>query len=440
MPNLDSHGGGPLQQAWRDAESLCIKCGFCLPACPTYRETGAEASSPRGRLDLIYAAATGELGIEAVNKELWLCLGCLACESACPSGIKFGEMLTAGRTAALAAHPGGAGQMPRRLVLYWLSSPGWTRLLAGLLRGFQGLGLAGLLGVANRLHLLPAKPARLLGALPPLPKPLRWRRSLTAAQAGLSPRESSGLLAGALPRVLLLSGCVMDALFGAVHQATVEVLARNGISTVAPAGQGCCGALYLHAGEHERALTLAKRNIQAFEGSPDPIIVNSAGCGATLKEYGKLLRNDPAWRTRAAAFSSRVLDICEYLAEIPLDSPGSLHPLKVAYDDPCHLLHAQGISEQPRKLLGRIPGLELVALREASWCCGSAGSYSLTHPEMAQKVLARKMDNIAASGAEVIATGNPGCLLQLQAGARQRKMVLRVLHPVELLAQAYRNQ
>lgn len=423
-----------LRAAWERAEALCVKCGFCLPACPTYRETGVEASSPRGRLDLMYAAADGRLSLQDVEPQLSFCLGCQACETACPSGIRFHEMLEAGRRDAAARRTGGgAGAWLGRFALArLLTSPPRLRLLVWALAAYQRLGLQALVRATGLPRALAPRLARLEAALPPLGWPRRWRQALTrepVAAGGGADRPAA---------VELLAGCVMDAAFGEVHAATVRVLARNGIRTVVPAGQTCCGALHAHAGESALAQALARRNIAANEAAGEPLlIVNSAGCGAALKAYGALLGDDPAWAERAHRYAARVRDVCEFLADIPLAPPTHRLGLKVAYDDPCHLLHAQKIRDQPRRVLAQVPGLELVTLREADMCCGSAGSYSLTQPEMSARLLARKLDHIAASGAQVVATGNPGCLLQLRLGARQRGWALRVAHPVELLAEAY---
>jgi glycolate oxidase iron-sulfur subunit len=238
----------------------------------------------------------------------------------------------------------------------------------------------------------------------------------------------------------LLTGCVMDAVYGSAHLATVQVLKHNGWTAWAPAAQGCCGALALHAGELEIAKTQARRNIAAFEpGGTAPIAVNSAGCGAAMKDYGKILEGDPVWRDRARAFSARVADVSELLARTELKAPGHAVPWRVAYDDPCHLVHAQKVRDPPRALLRRIPGLELVPLPEADWCCGGAGSFTLTQPAMSAQVLARKMGHVQACGAEVVASGNPGCLMQLASGIAERGLPIRVMHPIELLALAYES-
>ncbi|HEX9842412.1 MAG TPA: (Fe-S)-binding protein, partial [bacterium] len=268
--------------------------------------------------------------------------------------------------------------------------------------------------------------------IPPIPAPRPWRESVDTAAASL------GNASAAAERAVLFTGCVMDAAFGAVHAATAHVLAANGVACALPPGQRCCGALHAHAGETASARRLARANIAACEALGDaPVVLNSAGCGAFMKRYGALLADDPDWAPRAAALAARVRDVSEFLAARQLVPPTRPVPLRVAYDDPCHLVHAQGISREPRELLRAIPGLELVELPESTWCCGSAGSYSLQHPELAGAVLARKMEHIAAAHVDVVATGNPGCLLQLALGVRRRCLDVQVRHPIELLARAY---
>ncbi|MEE8396349.1 MAG: heterodisulfide reductase-related iron-sulfur binding cluster [bacterium] len=412
-----------LRAAWRGAESLCIKCGFCLPVCPTYGATGVESASPRGRLDLMYAVAEGDLTLDDIRAPLGLCLGCLACETACPAGIRFGDMLEAGHREVAATQK--IGPLQRFLLLRVLPSPPLLRALAWGLWAYQRSGLHALVRGSRLLSLLSPALGRLERNMPPLPVPLRWRRPTAAP-----PRHGA--------RAVLLTGCVMDALFGAVHAATVKVLQKNGVATLLPPGQGCCGALQLHSGETEAAKELARRNIAACEGTGDaPILVNAAGCGALLKNYGGLLADDPDWAARAEGFAGRVRDISEFLDDLPLKTPPGKVELRVAYDDPCHLLHAQKVGQPPRNLLAKVPGLELVTLPEADRCCGSAGSYSLTQPEMSAQVLERKMEHIAACGAEVVATGNPGCVLQIRLGVKNRGLKVEVIHPIQLLARAY---
>ena len=429
MPALATH----LQAAWLGAESHCIKCGFCLPVCPTYRETGNEAASPRGRLDLMDAAARGLLPVTDIRASLALCLGCLACETACPSGIRFGEMLEAGRADGMLAQNPHGSAAARAILALMTEHPRLLRLLAWSLWLYQRSGLQRLLRATRLLDAIFPGLARLERSAPTLPRPTRWRR---AARGHLAKaRERGEAPAG---HAALFTGCVMDVLFAPTHAATVKVLARNGWEVQWPRGQGCCGALHAHAGFREAARALARRNIAAFQDDDRaPVVVNSAGCGAALKTYGHLLADDPDWSGRAGRFSARVRDISEFLAGLRLVAPERPLSLRVAYDEPCHLLHAQKISAKPRTILSQVPGLEIVPLAEAEWCCGSAGLFSFTQGEMSERVLARKMAHVERSGAQAIATGNPGCLLQIQRGAAQRGLELEVLHPVELLARAY---
>ena len=416
-----------LRRAWDAAESHCNRCGFCLPVCPTYRLTGAESASPRGRLDLMYAAADGKLELSDIAPALGLCLGCLACQSACPSGVPFGELLEAGRI-DVAGEKGPAG-FTRFLLGTLLDSPAFLKLAARTLYFYQRSGLQKLLRLTQLLRLAPTL-ARMERGLPPLPRPASWR-----GQIGPLPAASRS--GGAKP-ALFFSGCVMDAVFGEVHRCTLVAMRHNGYTPVVPNGQGCCGALALHSGAEALAKEKARRNIAAFEAAGDPpVVVNSAGCGAAMKAYGGLLSGDSAWRGRAERFSARVVDVSELLTRETIRPPEHAVPMRVAYDDPCHLAHAQNIRDQPRMLLQAVPQLELVELPEADWCCGSAGSYSLTHPKMAARVLERKMDHIAAAGVQAVATGNPGCLFQLALGAEQRGLAIRIVHPVQLLALAY---
>ncbi len=420
----------PLGHAMEAAASHCIKCGFCLPACPTYRETGHEAASPRGRLDLMYAVAEGRLEIGDIRHELSFCLGCLACETACPSGIAYRRMLDAGREQEHQARVA-AGSRPwwHRVALNrLLVSPHLLRWAAWLIYGYQRSGMRRLLGSRGLLRFLP-RLARLERRAPPLDAPRNWRREAAPYLAAGAPDGDS---------VALLSGCVMDAAFGAVHVASAKVLHANGCRVHIPEGQTCCGALHHHAGATEEAQALARRNIAAFEAVGDvPIVLNSAGCGALLKDYGHLLADDPDWADRATRVAGRVEDIAEFLARRGLRPPERRVAVRVAYDDPCHLQHAQRVAQAPRDLLAQVPGLELVPLAEADWCCGGAGTYTLAHPVTSDHLLARKLAHIRDSGAEVIATGNPGCLLQLRAGAHTHRVAVRIAHPVELLAEGY---
>jgi Fe-S oxidoreductase len=374
---------------------------------------------------------TGRIPASSPNlaKHLDLCLECRACETACPSGVGFSVMMNDARAAILAAKPPtGAAALVRRLVFRTVLPS--RALLHGMfraLRAYQRLGARRAVRALRLLDLLPKRLREMEALLPEVPPAPRYRLPETAA-------------AGGRGQAALFEGCIMPELFGPVHEATVRVLERNDIRVCRPRRQTWCGALHLHAGEAELARALARRNIDAFErDGASTVVTNAAGCGAMLKEYGHLLERDPEYAPRARAFSARVRDVSEYLDQIGLSSPPGRLPLKATYDDPCHLLHGQGIKAAPRNLLRSIPGLELVELREADRCCGSAGIYNLTQPEMSARILAAKAANLERTGAQVVASGNPGCLMQLAQGIRARGLPMQAAHPIELLDRAYRE-
>jgi glycolate oxidase iron-sulfur subunit len=420
-----------------DVINTCVHCGLCLSSCPTYRETGLEMSSPRGRIYLIKAVAEGRIGMESevFQEQMGQCLNCRACEAVCPSGVQYGAILEASRVqieqaraeTRLAPHPwparllraGVFGVLFRRLELF--------RLFSRLMWLYQRSGaqlLARRLGILRRLGLDESE-----ALLPPISD------RFVEPRGQILPAEGQ-----ARHHVALLAGCIMSTAFAGVHEATIRVLRKNGCTVILPPDQGCCGALHAHGGDLEGARELARANIAAFEGlGVDAVIVNAAGCGSTLKEYGHLLHDDPQWAGRAAAFAAKVKDVSEWLAAAGLDT-AAMRPLNltVTYQEPCHLAHAQRISAQPRQLLRAIPGLRLVEMRESSLCCGSAGVYNVTQPEMAARLGARKLDNAEATQADVIVTANPGCHLQLAGGLQARQSRMRVRHIVELLDEAYR--
>jgi glycolate oxidase iron-sulfur subunit len=472
-----------------DAIYQCIRCGMCLPHCPTYAVLGIEQDSPRGRIALIKAVSDGRLAVtdQGFQTHLAQCLGCRACETACPAGVQFGYLLEtargqieqarsgkgpsdAGRGAVTAPAQEGTGTVsasngaqasaasqalldesgnlaprpsPQERLIRWLvfgvlfPSPRRLNIAGGLLRFYQRSGVQAL---ARRLGLI-----RLFGLekqealLPTLSRSFYNAKGTTTAPTARPPASN---LHPQSRRVALFAGCVQRLMFADVNRATERVLTRNGCSVTAPTGQTCCGALHAHAGEREGAKVLARQNLDAFDpASVDAIIINAAGCGAMLKEYGELLHDDPHYAARAAAFSAKVRDIHEYLAGLPLDSPRSdARPQRVTYQDACHLLHGQRIRSAPREILKSIPGLELVEMNQSDWCCGSAGVYNVTQPDLSAKVLALKMDNVANTQAQVLAAGNPGCILQLQSGLRGRGIAMRVAHPIELLDEAYRAE
>ncbi|MGA2866574.1 MAG: (Fe-S)-binding protein [Verrucomicrobiota bacterium] len=413
----------------------CLHCGLCLPVCPTYTATKIERHSPRGRISLMRAIADDRLEpTRTFAQEMYFCLGCLACMTACPAGVNYAQLFEHARAEAEA---GGALKSPgrdliRAFALRWLFMDLHRLQLAGrLLRLFQQLGLQALVRRSGLLRLLP-----------------RRLRQLEALTPDIQPQFSADLIAPVTPargpsqhRVALLTGCAQDLLFSDINRDTAEVLARNRCEVVTPPEQLCCGSLHAHNGESELARQLARKQIDQFPPDQfDAIITNAAGCGSHLKHYHELLADDPIYRDRAALWDNKVKDIHQWLVEIGLDPPPNRAPPQVVtYHESCHLAHGQKIVTQPRRLLGAIPNLRLVELPESSWCCGSAGVYNLLQPAMANQLLERKLKHIQSTGAAIVATANPGCLLQLINGAKQQGLNLRVVHPVTLLAEAYRR-
>jgi glycolate oxidase iron-sulfur subunit len=426
-----------MPQTWlgnlvETADAACIKCGFCLPKCPTYRETGRESASPRGRIHLMKLVAKGHLRPADIDAQLDLCLGCRACETACPAGVKFGRLLEAGREQTRREKHLTRWQGRQQRFLYSGLLPHLKRLdlVVDLLWLYQASGLRWLVRKSRLLRLFSEGLSDLERLLPDLPSPLIRQRL----------REQTPAVGCEQRRVGFLAGCVMRSVFARANAATVRVLAKNGCRVIIPRDVGCCGALHAHHGDLAAARLMAQRNIRVFEDyNLEAVVANSAGCGAMLKEYGQLLENDRLYAERAAAFSRKAKDVSEFLAGLTLNPRMARLPLRVAYDDPCHLLHGQGISHEPRRLLQQIPGVELVPFKEADWCCGSAGTYNLTQPEMSMRLLDRKMRHIAAVDPDVIATGNPGCLLQLGWGVKRVGLRATVLHPIELLDRAYQR-
>lgn len=394
----------------------CVHCGFCLPACPTYLATGDENDSPRGRIVLMRALATGAIAATdaALGRHLDRCLGCRGCEPACPSGVAYGQGLGAAR-AALAEAKGLT--RAARMILGIFATPSLWRPLLTLARWFRSSGIPRALAGSGRFSFSMG----MLASTAPASFP-----------ASPLPRRGSALASG--PSVALFTGCVMDTLFPHVHDAARRTLEANGYRVVEVVRQGCCGALHEHAGDHAGARALARRNVVAFEGRADFIAVDSAGCGALLKEYGRLLDGDAA-----TDFAGRVRDVTELLAAT---GPRPVGPLEeeVVYDAPCHLQHAQGVHAAPLAVLRAIEGIRLRELPGADRCCGSAGIYSLLEPALSRDVLAAKLESIreAHPAPTVVATGNPGCMMQIGAGLLAADIGARAAHPVELLDDAYR--
>lgn len=393
----------------------CVHCGFCLQACPTFLATGDEADGPRGRIALMRAFELGALAPDDPSLTLHLdrCLGCRGCEPVCPSGVGYGAGLEAARARLAERRP---PPLLARLALVAMTSPVVSKMAYALARALRGSTM----------------PERLAGT-----GRLRFAMGMLAATAESGNPEGRGWRAPATngSGVLLFRGCVMDGLFAHVHDATIRTLGVNGYDVGEAPAQVCCGALHAHAGLHRSAQVMARTNIAAFGAGADPIVVNSAGCGAQLKAYGTLLDGDPA----AVHFAARVRDVTELLAERG-PAPGAPLRLRVAYDAPCHLLHVQKIAEPPLAVLRAVPGLEVRPTADSAQCCGSAGLYSLVQPELSRAVLAPKLSRILEDPPDVLATGNPGCVMQLGAGLRaaRGRPSLPVRHPVELLDASYR--
>jgi len=474
--------------AEEDRLLACVHCGFCLTACPTYVRLGAEADSPRGRLYLMRAVAEGRLdpASDAFTTHIDRCLGCRACETACPAGVQYGFLLERARAVARGAGAPSGGRAGAWLLRVF-ASPFGTRVAMALGRALRATGLPRLL-----VRLLPARLGMPRFGLAMLAGSAEWAGLRERRKAGVggggpsssAPRPGDRLAPPSLPgggtagatagggagvpataasspalareagperggapaparggavRVAALTGCVQEGLFARVNRATEAVLEANGCTVVPVPAQRCCGALHAHGGDLEQARALARTNIDAFErAGVDWIVVNAAGCGAAMKEYGELLAGDAAYAERARALASRVKDVAELLVELgPVR--GAALPLRVTYDAPCHLHHAQRITRAPLDLLAAIPELELVPLPGAEECCGGAGIYGLTHPDLGGRILTDKVEAVRSTGAEVVATPNPGCMMQIAAGLLLAGANTPVVHPIELLAESYRR-
>jgi glycolate oxidase iron-sulfur subunit len=409
----------------------CVHCGFCLPACPTYVLWGEEMDSPRGRIYMMKKSALGEAPLDQrFRLHMDNCLGCMACMTACPSGVQYNKLIEDTRAQVERNIPRSTSDgLFRKLLFATFPYVKRLRLLALPMLIYQRSGLQRLVRATGLLRLLPRRLAQMEALLPPVPK--GFMRGLPARVSAAAPRRRVGMLAG----------CVQQVFFQHVNEATARVLAAEGCEVVIPQAQPCCGALMLHSGLDEQAAALARTMIAAFEAADvDTIVINAAGCGSTMKEYGHLLRDDPAWAARAAAFSAKCKDIAEVLCELPPRAPRHPLAMRVAYHDACHLRHAQAIYAEPRQLLATIPGLEVAEIDEASLCCGSAGVYNLLHPEPANQLGDRKVENLLATKAEAVISANPGCLLQLMSGLRRRGLAaMPAFHMVELLDASIRN-
>jgi glycolate oxidase iron-sulfur subunit len=409
----------------------CVHCGFCLPTCPTYQLWGEEMDSPRGRIYLMDLAEKGEIGLDgALHEHIDACLGCMACVSSCPSGVRYDRLLEAVRPQLERNVPRTRSDRMFRGAIFALF-PHRGRLRAAALPGALYQRVRAVPAVARLAGKLPDRFAALESLLPPVRV-----RDAFARLPVRTPAQGPTRL-----RIALLAGCVQDVFFHQVNAATVRVLAAEGCEVLVPREQRCCGALELHSGREPSALARARRTIAVFERlhaerPVDHLVTNVAGCGSSMKEYGALLADDPEWAARAAAFSDRVRDVHEVLASLEPVAPR--HPVRarVVYHDACHLGHAQGVRAQPRTVLRTVPGLELVEVPEAELCCGSAGIYNLVAPEAAAELGARKAANVRDARPDLVVTGNPGCLLQLR---RHLGVEIPLLHPVQVLDASIRG-
>jgi glycolate oxidase iron-sulfur subunit len=420
-----------LQQA--AISQPCIHCGLCLQACPTYTLFGTEMDSPRGRISLIQAASQGRIDFAgAFQEHIQLCLACRACESACPSGVQYGSLVEIARIAMEENRQPSLTERATRWLALRQLMPRLPRLkiIARLMRLYQALGLSAL---ARQMDLLPERLKAMEGLLPPMPGHYSDYRQ---------PAPALEVQQG---QVAFFYGCIQEAFLAQVNQATIRVLQANGFAVHFPATQTCCGAAQLHLGEEALARQLARQNIDAFlqvdaaEGPFEAIINNAGGCGASLKEYAHLLKEDPLYAEKARRFSALVKDISEFLVDHLYVSPRGEIRARVTYADSCHLRHAQKVVDPPRSLLKSVPGIELVELKQPDQCCGSAGVYNILQAETANAILDKKMSDIAATGAEIIVTTNTGCHMQLQYGVRKAHLPMQVVHLVEILDRSYRR-
>jgi glycolate oxidase iron-sulfur subunit len=425
----------------------CVHCGLCLPACPTYTQTGNEADSPRGRIQLMLGLADGRIELtNAVKHHLDLCLDCRGCETACPSGVVYHELIEETRSQfAKLSPPTRQDRFMRWIFFNIFTHP--RRLKMALLpaRLMQKIGLYPLLRRSGLFRLLPPQLRKMEQMLPaegslwPRPLPEQTRGRAVVQTPEMLPPFSAKNTEPLRTRegvVSFFPGCIGSVMFEKVNQQSIELLAATGTDVIVPRTQACCGAMHHHNGEHHAAAGLARRNIDAFERVAGAVVTNIAGCGAMLREYDLLLRDDPVYAERAKAFVARVRDVSEALLE--LGPPPMRHAVAetVTYHDACHLAHAQKVTAPPRTLLGMIPGLQLLPLPESDMCCGAAGTYNLQHPEMASQLAERKLENIAGTRAMTCVTGNAGCAMHIQSQADARHQPLRVVHPVTLLHRA----
>jgi glycolate oxidase iron-sulfur subunit len=436
--SLDSNGDGfdPHNPPSPDLINACVHCGFCLTTCPSYRVIGKENDSPRGRIYLMDAINKGEAPLSPASvKHFDSCLGCLACTTACPSGVQYDQLIAAVRPQIQRNHSRSLPQkLLRSLIFSLFPYPDRLRLLLTPLGLYQKLGISRLVQGTGLLKQMSPNLAAMESLLPPV--------TVACFQDNLPDRVPAQ--GQQRFRVGMLLGCVQRVFFSGVNEATARVLAANGCEVIIPKEQGCCSALPAHQGEEAQAQALARQMIDVFEQTPvDYVIINAAGCGHTLKEYHHILRDDPEYCDRAQAFSAKVRDVQEFLAEVGLTAklhPLTEGPLTLVYQDACHLLHGQKISQQPRQVLKQIPGVQLREPIDAALCCGSAGVYNMLQPQVAEELGQMKVTNLLNTGAALIASSNPGCSLQIQKHLEQQGKTVPLMHPMQLLDLSIRGE
>ncbi|WP_026699656.1 (Fe-S)-binding protein [Salibacterium aidingense] len=419
----------PDEDKWAD----CVHCGMCLEACPTYEITGQEQHSPRGRVHLIKAVAEGKLEVsEPFTDPVFACLDCKACTTACPADVDVGGLIEEARGQIRQAMPlTGWRKGVSRFFLHGLfPHPGRLQFFGNLLKFYQKSGVQTLVRKTGMLKAMPEHLELMEAVMPEVQEPIRKKyKHETVVKADTESKRE----------IAFFSGCVMDVMFSDVNESTINVLTRNGNDVAVPQNQTCCGALHVHAGDRDMGRKLAKQNMEAFKQA-DTVVGNAAGCGCMLKEYPELFREvDTEWREKAEAFAEKVVDVSKYLHDTGYDKPTAELNTRLTYHDACHLAHGQGVRQEPREILLDVPGVEMVPMENADRCCGSAGIYNITNPEMAEDVLESKMKNVPEE-VEMISMGNPGCMLQMAMGVKKYGRSANVVHTVQLLDWAYQKE
>jgi glycolate oxidase iron-sulfur subunit len=416
----------PQESKWAD----CVHCGMCLESCPTYEQSGEEQQSPRGRVYLIKAVAEGKLNVdEHFAEPVFSCLDCRACTTACPVDIDVGGLIEEARGQIRQAIPlnGWKGAVNKFFLHGVFPHHNRLRLLGGLLRFYQKSGMQKVVKKTKLIHIIPQHLAEMESIMPEVKVSVRKKFPSEIKAKGETKHK-----------VAMLTGCVMDVFFSDINESTINVLTRNGNDVSIPKNQTCCGALHVHAGDREMGRKLAKQNIEAFE-NVEKVIVNAAGCGCMMKEYAELFRDEPEWKERAKEFEEKVVDISKYLHDTGYEKPTAMMNMRITYHDACHLAHGQGVRKEPREILLDIPGVEMVQMPNADRCCGSAGIYNITNPEMADAVLKSKMENVPED-VEMISMGNPGCMMQMALGVQKYGRNQKIVHTVQLLDWAYQKE